>query len=1136
MNTISLYFRHALLRLTLAIGAVLAVFPASAASIVEDWGWFPERAGILAAESWGIVPQWPGNTIVESYRMQQRVVSPLVIARAAPDAEMPLNLPPPIEVPVAQGFCEIIGEVSDEKLNPVAGASVEILGIGKTTVTDASGVFQFSAVAAGNIALQATKLGYASDTQTATAIPGQKLTIRLALKVKAADGAAEETMMEEETVVGEYQESNQGDFNLSINMEAPKLTASMGREEFAKTGVSDAGEAIGKVSGANIVDGKYAVVRGLADRYITTTFNGAQVASADPSRKAIQLDLFPTSAIETIKVDKTYSPNLSGDFGGGAIDIITRAFPEERILSVQSKVTYNDALEDQMYVHPNRSMGFFGTPGDSLPKVLESTNPDGSINFIDGGDTTPEDLTNRWRTMHESQSLLPKESKSELGQSQALTYGETFELDNGMKLGLMTAFSRSSGDSNNSSDISNQTRDYLLDEYSRTREWAAYVSVGLELNELNKIQGTFFKKHIAEDSVSNSTNIIDDEENLNYGSHLQNSAIDPLNDYGPDAIYYGAAWDVTPLTRDLEIFQLSGVHQWSERGPKLEWSNTISKAIESRPHSTHFEYGIIDFSRDALAGEIARVQTELDNRAVEYARLLRLPDPETYNWQTIKEPMYARPNTKRIYDNYEAERALQIDDTRPPVDTVAHGSYSGSVPGKQIITRRSESTEEDATQSQFKGSIPFYFSETNDDNYFELGIGASSLTKTRVTTARQYDLVLSLNSADLPGFPPGFLEGPGGFGEQFAANPNLIADYFNGTYNSGPYYIDSLTRNGLENISTRLEQQAYFYSANLHLGKSYINGGVRIEKESYDIDISGIPLSAYTDEQIEGNGWENRDPQSAVLPSITAGTSVFDDKLSFLVAWSQTVSRPTFWEFIPSQSVDQTSGIGRRGNNQLGQTEIDNFDIATVWQPNENTTFRMSLFHKNLVRPLVSFYQDGILAYADAYIDPLTGSKTDYTATINGIELEADIANIGPFSLQGNFTYIDAVLNYFVIQQNQAVPVSSQLPYQPSFLANFVLGYKYEPWDLTANLVYNYNGDYPTILKISPEDTEVSRNAIHTFDLVLSKGIALEDVDYTLRAGVKNIFGAQDTYLLGDKTYSNDNLGRSYWAEVVISF
>src|SRR5690606_38221178 len=119
------------------------------------------------------------------------------------------------------------------------------------------------------------------------------------------------------------------------------LSSGLSAEDFAKENVSDAGEAVAKVSGANIVDGKFAVVRGLADRYIGTTFNGAQISSAVSDRKAIELDLFPTSAIQSIDVAKTYRASLLGDFGGAAIDIRSRFFPDEPVAFVKVKGKYN---------------------------------------------------------------------------------------------------------------------------------------------------------------------------------------------------------------------------------------------------------------------------------------------------------------------------------------------------------------------------------------------------------------------------------------------------------------------------------------------------------------------------------------------------------------------------------------------------------------------------------------------------------------------------------------------------------------------------------------------------------------------------------------------------------------------------
>jgi hypothetical protein len=1109
--------------------------PARAGDLAEEWGWFPERAGIIAAESWGIKPQWQGRTLMESYQLQREAPSALVMVRSlTEDPELLPDLPPPVIDPaIPAGFCEIMGEVSDEKLEPVKGAVVEIVGTGKTAETNDQGVFSFAAVASGNLTLEAFKLGYTSDTQSATALPGQKLTMRMMLKVKAADAGSEETTLDEEVVVGEYEENNAGDFNLNINMEAPKLTATMGREEFQKNAVSDAGEAVAKVSGANIVDGRYAVVRGLADRYVTTTFNGAIIASADPSRKAVQLDLFPTTAIEQIKVDKTYSPNLPGDFGGGAIDIISRTLPQERLVQFNSRLTYNDALQAKTLIHPNRDLGIWGDIGEDMPDVLEDRNPDGSVKFLDNGNTSTAEIAERWRTLDLSQDFTPKEASTALNYSQSFAYGDTFELPHQMKLGLMTAFSRGSADTFNTTPVTNQVRSFLRDEFSRSAEWTAYLSAALKINENNVIQATYFNKHIAQDDISHTTKIFDDSENLNYGVHIQNSNANPQNVYGPDYIYYGNAWDISPLERDLQIYQLKGSHRTDARGPHVEWAITRSNAVESRPHSSHFEYGVLDFSSVALASQIAAANKILNQNAVILAGELGLTNPQNYNWQTIKQPLIDF-GLGGLYDDIERGLAVIPDDNRAPVITSDH-TTSGSIPGKQRISRRLDRTIEDSSHRQMSTGIPLYFDD-DDQRYVEFGLGASSLTKEREAKARAYDLVLSSSSSTQPGFNNGALSGPGGLGEAIANNPMLIRDYLNGNVTDNPYYLNFLQQNGLENIQTRLDQTAYFANVLLRNHETFFNAGVRIEKESYDIDIAPSPLSAFTQEQIVGNGWNRRDPQEALLPAISTGTSLFDKLLNVQVAWSQTVARPTFWEFIPSISLDQTTGLQRRGNNVLGQTDIDNFDFAVTYNVTEKTSLRAGLFHKNLVRPLVTFVENGTLLYADSYRNNLTNTREDFTANLNGIEIEASMNDLGPFSIKSNFTYIDANLNYYYVQNGQTTSVVSQLPFQPSNIANINFGYSYEPWQLTANLVYNYNGEYPTILKLTPDDFEVSRNDIHTFDLILAKIIESNYVKYTLRGGVKNLFHAVDTYTLNNNIFDSTNLGRSYWCEIQLNF
>lgn len=122
----------------------------------------------------------------------------------------------------------------------------------------------------------------------------------------------------------------------------------IGSEQISKTGGSDAGAIVKNVSGATIVDGKYAVVRGLSDRYVTTTFNGAEIPSADPYRRAASLDLFPAQVIDRVVVAKTFTPDQQGAFTGGGINIVSKSFPDRPFAnvsiggSVNSQATGND--------------------------------------------------------------------------------------------------------------------------------------------------------------------------------------------------------------------------------------------------------------------------------------------------------------------------------------------------------------------------------------------------------------------------------------------------------------------------------------------------------------------------------------------------------------------------------------------------------------------------------------------------------------------------------------------------------------------------------------------------------------------------------------------------------------------------
>ena len=156
---------------------------------------------------------------------------------------------------------------------------------------------------------------------------------------------------------------------------AVNIVNSVSAEQIAKSPDSDAGQAIQRVSGVTVQDGKYVFVRGLGERYTTTTLNGARIPSAEPDRKVVPLDVFPSSLLEGITTSKTFTPDQSGDFSGAEVNLKTREFPARRVITFSVSGGVNTAATGRNVVKaPSVGTEWRGVPGDAraLPSDLEA--------------------------------------------------------------------------------------------------------------------------------------------------------------------------------------------------------------------------------------------------------------------------------------------------------------------------------------------------------------------------------------------------------------------------------------------------------------------------------------------------------------------------------------------------------------------------------------------------------------------------------------------------------------------------------------------------------------------------------------------------------------------------------------------
>ncbi len=117
-----------------------------------------------------------------------------------------------------------------------------------------------------------------------------------------------------------------------------EISAVLDDEAFQRTGDSDIGAALRRVTGLSLSQGKFVVVRGLNERYSTVTLDGSPLPSPEPLRRVVPLDIVPTSILSGSLVQKTYSPQFSAEFGGGLVELRTKSIPDEFYLEFGATV------------------------------------------------------------------------------------------------------------------------------------------------------------------------------------------------------------------------------------------------------------------------------------------------------------------------------------------------------------------------------------------------------------------------------------------------------------------------------------------------------------------------------------------------------------------------------------------------------------------------------------------------------------------------------------------------------------------------------------------------------------------------------------------------------------------------------
>ncbi len=169
------------------------------------------------------------------------------------------------------------------------------------------------------------------------------------------------------------------------------------------------GEVLKRVPGTSIQDGKYLVVRGLADRYNQAMLNGVLLSSTEPDRKTFSFDIFPSTIIDNIIINKAFVPELPGEWAGGIIQVNTKDVPAQNFLNMQIGTGFNtQTIGKDFYTYPGDKYDFLGFDNgtralpDNLPKRSEFNNMDPA-----GKTALAGSFKNVWKATARAQKVLP---------------------------------------------------------------------------------------------------------------------------------------------------------------------------------------------------------------------------------------------------------------------------------------------------------------------------------------------------------------------------------------------------------------------------------------------------------------------------------------------------------------------------------------------------------------------------------------------------------------------------------------------------------------------------------------------------------------------------------------------------------
>jgi hypothetical protein len=301
--------------------------------------------------------------------------------QATEEAAVEEEVTPDPKRPPPKGKGVVYGVVRDRRDGTtLLEAIVSVIGRDEKSITDLEGRYRLE-LPPGVYQLRVQfELHKPSRVKNVYVSPGRVTTIDVALE-------PDEASMEEIVAVEAEPERASAATQLTLRKNAAAASDSVGAQDIAKTPDRNAADAVRRVVGTTVVDGRYIFIRGLGDRYTNTMLNGSPLPSPEPDRQAVPLDMFPTLVLSDLTVNKTFTPDMPGDFAGGSLNIHTRDLPSKFLMQGTFGLGFNsESTFGKRLTYPGGSTDWLGIDdgGRKLPSEIPQervtrVRPDGSL-------------------------------------------------------------------------------------------------------------------------------------------------------------------------------------------------------------------------------------------------------------------------------------------------------------------------------------------------------------------------------------------------------------------------------------------------------------------------------------------------------------------------------------------------------------------------------------------------------------------------------------------------------------------------------------------------------------------------------------------------------------------------------------